>query len=62
MLHMVLIDNDIYLDLVKAADAAGLTIEQFEAWAIQDAVQNYRRHKNGWNDLHDAYGVLPGGD
>jgi len=62
MIHSVQIAPEIYLDLVRAADDAKMTIEQFEAWAIQDAVQNYRRHKNGWNELQDALGVIPGGD
>jgi hypothetical protein len=62
MIHNVRVDPAIYLDLVRAADDAKMTIEEFEAWAIQDAVNNHRRHKNGWNKLHDALGVIPGGD
>lgn len=66
MIHNVQIDNGIYLDLVKAADAAGMTIEQFEAWAISDAVTTYRGRQNARREfvqaLEDAYGVIPGGD
>lgn len=66
MIHNVQIDNGIYLDLVKAADAAGMTIEQFEAWAIRDAVSTYRGRQNARSEfvqaLEDAYGVIPGGD
>lgn len=68
MIHSVTIDNDDYLDLVHAADDAKMTIEQFEAWAVADAVNNWRRHKYGKAEFVAAVaeltelGVIPGGD
>lgn len=64
MIHMVQINDDDYLDIVKAADDAKMTIEQFEAWCIAAGVSNYRRHQRcGTGDVED-YGFIPvpGGD
>lgn len=69
MIHMVQINDKDYLDLVKAADDAKMTIEEWEAWCITEGVSNYRRHRDRENArrefvqaLEDAYGVIPGGD
>lgn len=51
MIHRVTIAPDTYPDLVEAATAAGLTVGEFEAWAIQDAIYNHMRHQRGKAEL-----------
>lgn len=41
-------------DIFAAAQDAGLTVSQFEAKAINDAVQAYKRKQNGFAELMDA--------
>jgi post-segregation antitoxin (ccd killing protein) len=51
-------------DLLEAAQDAGLTIGQFEAKAIADAVEENKRRKRLWREMQDALGIVPvpGGD